>query len=54
MQDLANMKRPQAPHDLNKDVPNFFFLDVSLSFLVTANFLEDIATVGVLHHQAQA
>ena len=54
MEDLANVKRPQAPHDLNKDVPNFFLLDVSLSFLVTANFLKDIATVCVLHYQTQA
>jgi hypothetical protein len=53
MQDLANMKRSQAAHNLNEDVPNFFLLDVSLSLLVTANFLENIATVSVLHYQAQ-
>jgi hypothetical protein len=54
MQDLANVKRSQAPHNLDEDVPNFFFFDVSLSLLITANFLEDIATVSVLHYQAQA
>jgi len=42
----------ESAHDLNEDVPNFLFLDVGLSLLVAADLLEDVAIVGVLHHQA--
>ena len=48
------MQSLEAPDNLDEDVPDLLLLDVGLSFLVTANLLEHIAVVGVLHHEAKA
>tara|TARA_B110001450_G_C17647544_1_gene491863 strand:+ start:1551 stop:1778 length:228 start_codon:yes stop_codon:yes gene_type:complete len=53
MQDLAVMKSFEASDYLNKDVPNLLLFDVSFSLLVTANLLEDISIVSILHHQTK-
>jgi len=52
MQDLANVKSSQATHDLDEDVPDFFFLYVSLSFLVTADLLKYVAAIRIFHNKA--
>jgi hypothetical protein len=53
MQDLAVMQSFEASDYLNKDVPNLLLFDVSFSLLVTANLLEDISIVSILHHQTK-
>lgn len=44
----------EASNNLDEDVPDLLLFDVGLSFLVTANLLEDVAIVSVLHDEAQA
>jgi hypothetical protein len=51
MQNFAVMESFEASHYLNEYVPNLLLLDVGFSFLVTANLLEDITIVSVLHDQ---
>lgn len=46
------MQCTEALDNLNKDPPNFFFFEVSLFLLVVGNFLEKVAVVRVLHHNA--
>ena len=48
------MEGSQPSDNLNEYVPNFLLLYVGLSLLVTADFLEHVSVVRVLHHQAQA
>jgi len=53
MQDAAHVERPQPSHDLNEDIPDLLLLNIGLSFLIVADFLEDVAVVSILHDQAQ-
>ena len=48
------MQSLQASDNLDEDIPNFLLLNVCFAFLITANFLEHVAIVSVLHNQAQA
>ena len=48
------MQSLETPDNLDEDVPDLLLLDVGLSFLVTANLLEHIAVVSVLHDEAKA
>ena len=50
MQNLTTVEGTEASHNLDKNVPNFLFLDVGLSLLVVADLLEDITIVSILHH----
>lgn len=54
MQYFTVVQSLQASNNLNEDVPDLLLLDVGLSFLVTANLLEDVAIVSILHDEAQA
>lgn len=45
------MESTEAPHDLDKDVPNLLLLYVGLALLIVADFLKDVAVVRVLHDQ---
>lgn len=47
------MESTEAPHDLDKDVPNLLLLYVGLALLIVADFLKDVAVVRVLHDQTQ-
>ena len=47
------MKRSKSPYDLNENVPNFLLFDICFSLLVATDFLEDIAVVRILHHEAE-
>ena len=51
MENLSVVKGFEASDNLNEDIPNLLLFDVSLSFLVAANFLKNIAIVSVLHDQ---
>lgn len=53
MQDAAHMESTEAPHDLDKDVPDLLLLYVGLALLIVADFLKDVAVVRVLHDQTQ-
>lgn len=48
------MAGSQAPHDLDKDIPDLFLFDVSLSLLIVADFLKDIAIISILHDETKA
>ena len=52
MEDLSIMQGFEAPDYLNEYVPDLLLLDICLHFLIGTNLLEDIAIVGILHHQA--
>ena len=54
MENAANVKGPQASDNLNKDVPDLLFLDVSLPFLVVTDFLENITIISIFHNQTEA
>ena len=47
------MESTEAPHDLDKDVPDLLLLYVGLALLIVADFLKDVAVVRVLHDQTQ-
>lgn len=53
VQDSSNVEGAQAAHNLDKDVPNLLLLDVSLFFLISADFLKHIPVVSILHHKAK-
>lgn len=53
MEDLSLVEGLEATDDLNENVPDLLFLDVGLSLLVTTYFLEHVAIVRILHHQAE-
>ena len=44
------MQSFQSSDNLNKNIPNFFLFNISFSFLVTANFLENISIIRILHN----
>ena len=46
------MKGLEAANDLNEDVPDLLLLDVGLSLLIVADFLENVSVVGIFHYQA--
>jgi len=48
------VQRLEASNNLDEDVPDLLLLDVGLSFLVTANLLEHVTVVSILHNEAQA
>jgi len=54
MQDLAVMQSFETSDYLNENVPNLLLFDIGFSLLVTANLLEDISVVSILHDQTQA
>ena len=43
----------ETPDNLYKDIPDFLLLDISFSFLVVTNLLEDVAVVGILHDETK-
>lgn len=53
MQDLAVMQSFETSDYLNENVPNLLLFDIGFSLLVTANLLEDISVVSVLHDQTK-
>jgi hypothetical protein len=53
VQNFANVKGPQPPHNLDEHVPNLLLLDVGLSLLVVDDLLVQIAIVCELHHEAE-
>ena len=53
MQNFANVKGPQPPHNLDEHVPNLLLLDVGLSLLVVDDLLVQIAIICELHHEAE-
>ena len=54
MQNLAFVENLEAPDDLDKDIPDFLFLDVGLSFLVVTDLLKDVSVVGILHDETKS
>ena len=52
VQYLPYVKRPEASNDLNENVPDLFFFNVSFTLLVSANFLVNIAVISILHNKA--
>lgn len=53
MQYFSIVQRFQSSNNLNKNVPNLLFFDISFSLLVAAYFLKHIAIVGVLHNETR-
>ena len=51
VEDLPIMQGLESAHNLDEDVPYFLFLYISLSLLIAADFLENIAVVRVFHDQ---
>ena len=47
------MKSFEPPNDLNENVPNLLLFDIGLSLLVTADLLEDVPVISVLHDQTK-
>ena len=45
------MEDLKAPNDLDKYVPDFFFFDVSFSFLVVTNLLKHISIISIFHYK---
>jgi len=52
MHDSQTVERPHASDYLDEDLPNDVFRELSLLFLVLADPLEQVAVVGILHHDA--
>lgn len=46
------MQSFETSYYLDEHIPNLLFFDVCFSLLVGADFLEDIAIVGIFHDQA--
>ena len=53
MKDFDVVESSETLDNLDKDAPNFFFLEIGLLFLVLSNFLKQVAAVGILHHDAE-
>ena len=53
MQNFASVKRPKPSQNLDEDIPDLLFFDVGFAALVTANFLENVPVVSVLHDEAE-
>ena len=54
MEDASDVECAESADNLYEHIPDLLFLDVGLSLLIVANFLEHVTVVGVLHHKAQA
>ncbi len=53
MQYFPLMQRLETPDNLYKDIPDFLLLNVSFSFLVVTNLLEDISVVSIFHDKTK-
>lgn len=53
VKNFAVMQRLETAHYLNEDVPDLLLFDVSFAFLVTANLLENVTVIGVLHDETK-
>ena len=53
VQDLAAVEGKESTDNLDEDVPNLLLFNVSLSFLVVTDLLEDISVVSIFHNQAE-
>jgi hypothetical protein len=54
MQNLAIMQRLQSAHYLDKYVPDLLLFYVGFTLLVTANLLEDVTIICVLHDETKS
>jgi len=54
MEDLAVMQCLQTAHYLYEYVPYLLLFNVCFALLVTANLLEDVTIIGVLHHKTKS
>ena len=52
MEDFDVMEGLEAPYHLYKYFPYLFLLNILLVLLMHSNFLEQVAVVGILHHNA--
>jgi hypothetical protein len=52
VEDFSFMEGFEASDDLDEDVPDFLFFDVSFALLIAADFLEDVSVVSILHYEA--
>lgn len=53
VQDVPHVEGLESAHDLDEHVPDFLLLDVGLTLLIVADFLEDVTVVGILHDEAE-
>jgi hypothetical protein len=53
VQDLAIVQRLQSTHYLYEYVPDLLLFDVRFALLVTANLLEDVTIICVLHDETK-
>ena len=53
VEDLAIVQRLQPAHYLNKYVPDLLLFDIGFALLVTANLLEDVTIICVLHYETK-
>ena len=53
MQNLSIMKWLETLNYLNKNAPNFLFLQVGLFLLMLGDFLVQIAMICILHHNTE-
>lgn len=52
VQNLSVVKSLKSSYNLNEHVPDFLFFDVRFSFLIVADFLENVSVISILHDQA--
>lgn len=53
MENFSIMKSFETPNNLDENVPNFLFFDISFSFLIGADFLKNITVISVFHDQTK-
>ncbi len=53
MEDFHLMQLDQSFGDLDKDIPDVLFIELSTLFLVLKYFLEQVASISVFHHNTK-
>ncbi len=53
MKDFHLMQLDQSFGDLDKDVPDVLFIELSALFFVLKYFLEEITSISVFHHDTK-
>jgi two-component SAPR family response regulator len=52
VKNLSIVQSLESSDNLNEHVPDLLLLDVGLSLLIVADFLENVSVVGIFHYQA--